>query len=99
MTTDFASLKHNSTVFPFMLAATTGGKKLGVVVSMEIRQRPNLPFFLPIVSHFFSLWFAVFDNLTLTLTISHRLKNSQKSFKKKKKKKKSLASFNVAGHI
>lgn len=41
---DIVFLKHNSTVFPFMLAATTGGKDLGLV-SVKIRQRPSLPFF------------------------------------------------------
>lgn len=53
-THDIVFLKHNSTVFSFMLAATTGGKDLGVVVSVEIRQRPRLPFFPPSLSSFLS---------------------------------------------
>lgn len=76
ITTDIVFLKHNSTVFPSMLAATSGGKDLGVV-SVKIRQRLSLSFF--IVSHFFSLWFPVFDNTPLTCVISHSVQSAKRA--------------------
>lgn len=60
-----------------MLAASTGGKDLAVVVSVEIRQRSSLPVFT--VSHFFSLWFAVFDNIPLTCIISHSIQSAERA--------------------
>lgn len=61
-------------VFLFTLASTAGGKDLGVVVGIEIEQRPNLLCFC------LSLWFGL---LCLTTSVWHLQFHAQSAMKAK----------------